>query len=111
MATLLERTDSNDAAIYSDPRFLNSLQLHMPYINTPENVALIDVDRSTAAAFRGDFFGLLAALKVPSRYRYAMALVNEVWDSSMFDGNMTQIKIMSDKTIDDLAAKMNSVNK
>ena len=111
MASLLDRTDTTDPAIYSDPRFLTSLQLHMPYINNPENVVLIDVDRSLSASFRGDFFGLLVALNVPSRYRYVMALVNEVWDSTMYEGNLTQIKILSDTTVDDLAARQFGVNK
>lgn len=108
--TLLSRTVSNDAPVYSDPKFLTSLALHIPYLDTPNSIVLVAVDVQVAYSYTGDFYGLMKAYNVPPKYFTATMLLNDILDPMSFDGNIQQLKIPGDNYIDTLASRHNSIS-
>ena len=82
------------------PNYQQFILNNLSYLNstlTDKEIKTITEDQTIA--FKGDFYGVLAALGIDSSMFYVIAALNDVSDATMFDGLGMVLKIPSGVTL------------
>lgn len=96
----------NDPTIYTDPAFMEMIKTHVPYLRAHPSTKTLTPDPNIYQMFRGDFYGLLNYVKIPSRYHYVCMVINNLSSSRNFDESLDPIYVPEQGTIDGLIAPL-----
>ena len=73
--------------IHNEPGFIVFVESHIPYFKNVASKTVLSVTQQQNAKYEGDFYGLLAELKVHPEHRYLTMRVNGLDTSSDYLGD------------------------
>lgn len=100
MSTLNIPTNSS----YYDIGLMNHLEQHLSYI-IEQGLALVTIKETVAYKHEGNFYGILHELNIPANLHYITMRVNNLLNSSDYNGLDTIIKIPDFTIIEQLKSQ------
>ena len=95
--------------LHKDRNYYEEIDAHLGYFKNHSGTTTFTVERSVAAVYKGDFYGLLNYLHIDKKYHYPIMRVNDMLCSSDYDGLKTLLIRPSETAINDVVVVYLSV--
>jgi|AAUQ01.1.fsa_nt_gi hypothetical protein len=92
----------------------NMIRVLREYIKanlSDSDITTITIDRTNELEFRGNFFGLLNYLKIPTEFWYITMELNNIDNPFLYDGLLTDVKTYNPTILGNLVDVMNDYKK
>lgn len=88
--------------IYWSEEFQTMIESHLAWLKNHPTTYTIAVDDGDAYKYEGDFYGLLAAYRVPTQYHWVVMRMNGLRATTDYDSTKDSLLIPSYQTLADL---------
>lgn len=103
MRRLIDTIPSSGPDIFYDPNFHATLEYHIPRLQKHEETEYTGVEPAIGIKYRGDFFGFLNTLGIPSHYHWVVMRCNNFYTPMEFSETTHNVIIPPLNEIDEIA--------
>lgn len=95
---------NEEAVLYFDPDFINTLDSHIEYLKTAPGAQYLEIPKDSLENYKGDFFAVLTDMQIMPKYHRIIMLLNHFMSPADYLGQEMQVFIPNLAEIDGIAS-------